>query len=106
MGQRFSTPTVSALIMSQETVICALVSYLTLNETLTAVEVCGCVIMMVATIVALIPNSDHNAEDDELPRNWTMSGPFEDSVGLLELATTALSLEDGAYSSTKEAGKR
>jgi drug/metabolite transporter (DMT)-like permease len=88
IGQRYSSPTIAALIMSQETVVCAVVSFLALHETLTAVEVSGCVIMLAATVVALVScgGEAEVSEEDSMPHSWMLSGPFEDSTGLLELA--------------------
>ena len=93
MGQRFTSSTVSALIMSLEAVVCAMFGYFLLNETLSAVELCGCLIMLAATVMALIPwgNSSNSntgasgAADDEVPTSWLQNGPFEEGMGLLEL---------------------
>ena len=55
IGQRYTSPTTSALIMSLESVVCAVAGFLALDETLSVVEIAGCVIMMIATLVALLP---------------------------------------------------
>jgi drug/metabolite transporter (DMT)-like permease len=91
LGQQYSTPTVAALIMSQETVVCAVVSYLALNETLSAVEMSGCAIMLVATVLALVScGESHDSGQEDFPRNWVTHGPFEeDRTGLLELGNSA-----------------
>lgn len=78
IGQRYSSPTISALIMSQETVVCALASYFALNETLSAVEVAGCVIMLVATVVALVPMGAEDAV-----KSADKAASFDDTAELL-----------------------
>mmetsp|Transcript_72835 Transcript_72835/g.142864 ORF Transcript_72835/g.142864 Transcript_72835/m.142864 type:complete len:121 (+) Transcript_72835:1-363(+) len=102
MGQRFTSSTVSALIMSLEAVVCAMFGYFLLNETLSAVELCGCLIMLAATVMALIPwgNSSNSnagasgAADDEVPTSWLQNGPFEEGMGLLELNKYISSIVD------------
>lgn len=78
IGQRYSSPTVAALIMSQETVVCALASYFALNETLSAVEVSGCVIMLIATVVALVPMGG-----DEDGKSGERAASMDDTMELL-----------------------
>jgi uncharacterized membrane protein len=55
IGQRYTPAATSALLMSLDAVVCAAVGYVVLGETLSLVEVGGCVLMLVATTVALVP---------------------------------------------------
>lgn len=98
VGQRYTTSTIAALIMAQDTVVCALVSYFALNETLSAIEVCGCITMIAATAVAVMtcgdrPSSGSSSTEDieersPLGKASILDGPFEDSVNLLEKNTS------------------
>ncbi|KAJ1428591.1 hypothetical protein B484DRAFT_65921 [Ochromonadaceae sp. CCMP2298] len=52
VGQRYSTPTETALLLSLETVATCAVGYAVLGETLDAVELGGCALMLAATALA------------------------------------------------------
>ncbi len=56
LGQRESTPTVAALIMSLESVFAVLGGWLLLHEQLTPRELGGCALMMVAIVAAQLPS--------------------------------------------------
>ncbi len=62
IGQRGFNPTVAALIMSMESVVSAVASYfafkigfLTQDQSMTAVQITGCVIMLCAVIIVQLP---------------------------------------------------
>ena len=62
IGQRNFNPTIAALIMSLESVISAIASYiayamgfLTQDQSLSAIQITGCVIMFAAVIFVQIP---------------------------------------------------
>lgn len=52
MGQNFSPPTHAAIILSLEGVFASIASYFCLGETLSHREFVGCVLMLIATLVA------------------------------------------------------
>lgn len=82
LGQRYTSPSVSALIMSLETVVCALLSYSALHETLTVVEVGGCAVMLCATVVALSEPTHANSADSD--SDHSEKGGFNEEKSLLE----------------------
>lgn len=55
VGQKEVNPTIASLIMSFESVFCALAGVVILGERMTAKEVTGCVIMFTAVLIAQMP---------------------------------------------------
>lgn len=55
LGQRDTEPTVATLLMSLESVFAALAGWLLLNESLSAKELVGCVLVLGAVVFAQIP---------------------------------------------------
>lgn len=55
IGQKGLSPTVSSLVMSLESVFAVLGGFLILHERLTAVELIGCGLMMIAIVLAQLP---------------------------------------------------
>lgn len=56
VAQRDTAPTITALILSLESVFAVLMGFLLLNELLTLKEVAGCVLMFTAIILAQMPD--------------------------------------------------
>lgn len=55
LGQRDTDPTVATLLMSLESVFAALSGWAILHESLSAKELCGCILVFAAVILAQIP---------------------------------------------------
>lgn len=55
VAQKYTDPTVAAIIMSMESVFSALGAYMILGEVLSVKEFCGCVIVFIAVIMAQLP---------------------------------------------------
>ena len=65
LGQMYLPPARASLLMSLEAVSCAFFGYLFLKEILTWIELCGCVLMFVATLITTsVDNFDDNAEEE------------------------------------------
>lgn len=60
MGQRDTEPTLASLILCLESVFAALGGWILLNETLVPKEICGCVLMLAACMIAQIPSKAAN----------------------------------------------
>ena len=58
IGQKNVNPTLASLIMSLESVFSALSGWIILGQTLTALEIMGCVLMFAAIILAQLPNKN------------------------------------------------
>jgi len=56
LGQRNTSPTVAALILSMEAVFGAIFGFLILEEIMTSRELLGCVLMFAAIIISQLPN--------------------------------------------------
>lgn len=57
IGQKYTKPSVSSLIMSLESVFAALGGWIILSETLSAKELTGCILVFCAVIIAQIPEA-------------------------------------------------
>lgn len=55
VGQKHLDPTPASLIMSLESVVAALCGWMFLNEKMTLVELCGCVLVFTAVILSQLP---------------------------------------------------
>jgi len=55
LGQKHTDPTTATLLMSLESVFAVLAGWLLLNESLTAKELLGCVLVFIAVILAQVP---------------------------------------------------
>lgn len=55
VGQKYTDPTTATLIMSLESVFCALSGWLLLDESMSPKELCGCALVFCAVILAQIP---------------------------------------------------
>jgi drug/metabolite transporter (DMT)-like permease len=60
--QRHLSPVVAALIMSMESVFSVLSGWLVLGEWMSVRELCGCMLMFAAIILAQIPGRRNKAE--------------------------------------------
>lgn len=58
LGQKYSTPTASSLILSTESVFAALGGVIVLHEVLSTREWIGCILMFIAVIVAQLPKRE------------------------------------------------
>ena len=59
VGQRGMNPTVASLILSLESVISAIAGFLILHQTMSRKELLGCCLMVVAIILAHLPDKNH-----------------------------------------------
>ncbi len=59
VGQKEMNPTVASLIFSLESVVSVLAGWAILNQTLSTRELCGCVIMFIAIILAQLPEKNN-----------------------------------------------
>ena len=59
VGQKEMNPTVASLIFSLESVVSVLAGWAILKQTLSTRELCGCVIMFVAIILAQLPEKNN-----------------------------------------------
>jgi drug/metabolite transporter (DMT)-like permease len=96
VGQRYSTPTETALILSLETVATCLVGYALLGETLDAVELLGCGLMLAATALATT-DASVGAEGAEGVEGVGVDGR--------EGATSGTSVAAVTYGSSGDAGE-
>ena len=55
MGQKTAEPAPAAVIMSLESVFSALAGLIILGETMTAIEIFGCVLVFTGVIIAQLP---------------------------------------------------
>ena len=55
VGQKSTDPTIASLIMCLESVFAAIGGWVLLNQTLSGQEIFGCVLMLGASVIALIP---------------------------------------------------
>jgi drug/metabolite transporter (DMT)-like permease len=62
VGQKNFNPTVATLIMSLESVFSALTGWLILQQTLSAREFLGCVLIFAAVILAQLPERQKKIE--------------------------------------------
>ncbi len=60
IGQKSMDPTVASLILSLESVFSVLAGWILLNQTLSARELLGCVLMFSAIVLAQLPNKQKN----------------------------------------------
>lgn len=60
VGQKNMNPTVASLILSMESCISVLAGWVILNQKLTVRELCGCVLMFAAIILAQLPGKKSN----------------------------------------------
>lgn len=58
VAQKYTDPTVAAIIMSMESVFSALGAYIILGEVLSLKELCGCLIVLTAVIMAQLPDKN------------------------------------------------
>lgn len=58
LGQRNTSPTVAALILSMEAVFGAIFGFLILEEIMTSRELLGCVLMFAAIVISQLPNKN------------------------------------------------
>ncbi len=65
LGQMYTTPTRASLLFSMESVSCAVLSYLFLGETLTSVELLGCVLMTGSALYASLSESVAVEEEEQ-----------------------------------------
>ena len=63
LGQKQVPPTITALILSLESVFSVLSGWLILNQTLSSKELIGCLIMFCAIVFSQVPNSKHVITD-------------------------------------------
>ena len=57
IGQKGMNPTVASLILSLESVISALAGWILLNQRLSIKELCGCVLVFAAIVLAQLPDN-------------------------------------------------
>ena len=58
VGQRDLDPTIASLIMCLESVVSVVSGALILHQTMTARELIGCIVMLIATVLALLPTKE------------------------------------------------
>jgi len=58
IGQRYAEPTAASIIMSLESVFAAIAGWLILGEGMNGFEICGCILIFIAIIVAQIPQKN------------------------------------------------
>ena len=63
IGQKYTKPSVTAIVLSLESVFAALVGWVLLSEHLSPREIAGCVLVFVAGIMAQIPQMDVDIEN-------------------------------------------
>ena len=56
IGQKYTEPTLASLIMCLESVFAAIGGWILLNQTLSGREILGCVLMLSASVIALLPS--------------------------------------------------
>lgn len=62
LGQRYTAPTTATLLMSLESVFAALSGWLILHEKLSPKELCGCVLVFTAVVLAQLFGADNKTE--------------------------------------------
>ena len=66
VGQKDMNPTVASLILSLESVVSVVAGFLILNQTMSRRELLGCCLMVVAIVLAQLPDrSDQHMTDKE-----------------------------------------
>ncbi len=65
IGQEYAKPSVTAIVLSLESVFAALAGWVLLGEHLSARELAGCILVFTAVIIAQIPQFTHNIDDGE-----------------------------------------
>lgn len=55
VGQKYTSPTLASIVMSLESVVSLIAGVIIINEQLSIQELCGCILMFIAIIVAQIP---------------------------------------------------
>ena len=58
VGQRDLDPTIASLIMCLESVVSVVSGALILHQTMTTRELIGCIVMLIATVLALLPTKE------------------------------------------------
>ena len=58
-------PTVTAIVLSLESVFAALAGWILLGEHLSTRELTGCILVFTAVIIAQIPQFAHNVDDSK-----------------------------------------
>ena len=61
IGQKYAKPSVTAIVLSLESVFAALAGWILLGEHLSTRELTGCILVFTAVIIAQIPQFAHNA---------------------------------------------
>lgn len=65
IGQKYAKPSVTAIVLSLESVFAALAGWVLLGEYLSARELAGCILVFTAVIIAQIPQFANNIDDSE-----------------------------------------
>ena len=63
IGQKYTKPSVTAIVLSLESVFAALAGWVLLSEHLSPREIAGCVLVFVAVIMAQIPQMSTDKEN-------------------------------------------
>lgn len=62
VGQKYAEPAVASLIMSLESVFAVLFGVLMLNESLTFIEIIGCIIIFAAVVISQLPSKEERLQ--------------------------------------------
>ena len=65
IGQKYAKPSVTAIVLSLESVFAALAGWILLGEHLSTRELTGCILVFTAVIIAQIPQFAHNVDDSK-----------------------------------------
>lgn len=65
IGQKYAKPSVTAIVLSLESVFAALAGWILLGEHLSTRELTGCILVFTAVIITQIPQFTHNVDDSK-----------------------------------------
>lgn len=65
IGQKYAKPSVTAIVLSLESVFAALAGWILLGEHLSTRELTGCILVFTAVIIAQIPQFAYNVDDSK-----------------------------------------